>query len=111
MSIMVTGGTGFIGNRIIRKLVERGEEVVCFDLAPPRANLEPYLDRVQLYRVALGEDHQRIDLEIAQMVAVVEVETGEPDDGADYFGDSILNYTWLSVLVPLLYWLWHASHV
>ena len=34
MSVMVTGGTGFIGNRIIRKLLERGEEVVCFDLAP-----------------------------------------------------------------------------
>ncbi len=50
MSIMVTGGTGFIGNRIVRKLVERGEEVVCFDLAAPRANLEPYLDRVQVYR-------------------------------------------------------------
>ncbi len=50
MSIMVTGGTGFIGNRIVRKLVERGEEVVCFDLAPPRANLDPYLDRIQVYR-------------------------------------------------------------
>ena len=50
MSRMVTGGTGFIGNRIVRKLVERGEEVVCFDLAPPRANLDPYLDRIQVYR-------------------------------------------------------------
>ena len=50
MAVMVTGGTGFIGHRIIRKLVERGEEVVCFDLAPPRANLTPYLDRIQLYR-------------------------------------------------------------
>ncbi len=50
MSVMVTGGTGFIGNRIIRKLLERGEEVVCFDLAPPRANLTPYLDRIRLYR-------------------------------------------------------------
>lgn len=50
MSIMVTGGTGFIGNRIIRKLVDRGEEVVCFDLAPPRANLGPYLDHIQVYR-------------------------------------------------------------
>ena len=50
MSIMVTGGTGFIGNRIIRKLVERGEEVVCFDLAPPRANLDRYMDRIQVYR-------------------------------------------------------------
>ena len=47
---MVTGGTGFIGHRIVRKLLEQGEEVVCFDLAPPRANLTPYLDRIQLYR-------------------------------------------------------------
>ena len=50
MSVMVTGATGFIGNRIVRKLVERGEEVVCFDLAPPRANLQPYMDRLQFYR-------------------------------------------------------------
>ena len=50
MSIMVTGGTGFIGNRIIRKLLDRGEEVVCFDLAPPRNNLEPYADRINFYR-------------------------------------------------------------
>ena len=50
MSVLVTGGTGFIGNRIIRKLIDRGEEVVCFDLAPPRANLEPYLERIKMYR-------------------------------------------------------------
>ena len=50
MSIMVTGGTGFIGNRIIRKLLDRGEDVVCFDLAPPRNNLEPYADRINFYR-------------------------------------------------------------
>ena len=50
MSVMVTGGTGFIGNRIVRKLVDRGEEVVCFDMAPPRDNLRPYLDRIQVYR-------------------------------------------------------------
>ena len=47
---MVTGGTGFIGNRIIRKLLDRGEEVVCFDLTPPRNNLEPYADRINFYR-------------------------------------------------------------
>ena len=50
MSIMVTGGAGFIGNRIIRKLVERNEDVVCFDMAPPRSNLQPYLDRIKVYR-------------------------------------------------------------
>ena len=50
MSIMVTGGAGFIGNRIVRKLVERNEDVVCFDMAPPRSNLQPYLDRIKVYR-------------------------------------------------------------
>ena len=50
MSIMVTGGAGFIGNKIVRKLVDRGEEVVCFDMAPPRGNLVNYLDRIQVYR-------------------------------------------------------------
>ena len=50
MSGMVTGGTGFIGARIVRELVQRGEEVVCFDLAPPKASLEPYLDRISVYR-------------------------------------------------------------
>ncbi|MCI0438379.1 MAG: NAD(P)-dependent oxidoreductase, partial [Chloroflexi bacterium] len=50
MTIMVTGGTGFIGSRIVRLLVERGEDVACFDLAPPRASLQPYLDRIKFYR-------------------------------------------------------------
>ena len=50
MPVMVTGGAGFIGNRIVRKLVERNEDVVCFDMAPPRGNLDPYLDRIQVYR-------------------------------------------------------------
>ncbi len=34
----------------------------------------------------------------------------EHDNHLD-FGDSILNSTWLSVLVSLLDWLWRASHV
>lgn len=50
MSVMVTGGTGFIGNRIIRMLRERGEEVVCFDLAPPRPSLAAIFEGVPMYR-------------------------------------------------------------
>ena len=50
MSVMVTGGTGFIGARIVRELVQRGEDVVCFDLAPPRANLQQLLDKISVYR-------------------------------------------------------------
>jgi UDP-glucose 4-epimerase len=32
MAILVTGGKGFIGARVIKNLVERGEEVVCIEL-------------------------------------------------------------------------------
>lgn len=34
MSILITGGTGFIGVGLTHKLVERGEEVVIFDVVP-----------------------------------------------------------------------------
>jgi len=34
MSILITGGTGFIGSGIARTLVEKGEDVVLFDIAP-----------------------------------------------------------------------------
>jgi len=34
MSILITGGTGFIGVGLAHKLVERGKEVVLFDIAP-----------------------------------------------------------------------------
>jgi UDP-glucose 4-epimerase len=32
MAILVTGGKGFIGARVIKNLVERGEQVVCLEL-------------------------------------------------------------------------------
>ena len=50
MTTMVTGGNGFIGGRILRKLVERGERPVCFDLAPPRAAGQFPADAVDFYR-------------------------------------------------------------
>ncbi len=31
MSILVTGGAGFIGSHVVERLAERGEEVVCMD--------------------------------------------------------------------------------
>ena len=34
MSILITGGTGFIGIELARKLAERGEDVVLFDIVP-----------------------------------------------------------------------------
>ena len=47
---MVTGGNGFIGARILRKLVQRGQRPVCFDLAPPGAALQTIAGSVDHYR-------------------------------------------------------------
>ena len=52
MSILVMGGTGFIGPRVIRRLVERGDEVVCMDINPRAADFSAYGDQV---RVVYGD--------------------------------------------------------
>ena len=50
MSVLVIGGTGFIGPRVVRKLVERGEEVVCMDINPWAASFEHLSDQVRVVR-------------------------------------------------------------
>ncbi len=52
MSILVMGGTGFIGPRVIRRLVEGGHEVVCMDINPRAADFSAYGDQV---RVVYGD--------------------------------------------------------
>jgi nucleoside-diphosphate-sugar epimerase len=51
VKILVYGGTGFIGNRVLRKLIERGHDVAAFDINP---NLPAYdadlQDKVQVFR-------------------------------------------------------------
>lgn len=46
MAIMVTGGSGLIGARIVRILAGQGHDVVAFDLAPPRATGSSNEERV-----------------------------------------------------------------
>ena len=50
MSILVVGGTGFIGPRVIRRLVERGQDVVCMDLNPGTASFTGMEDHVEVIR-------------------------------------------------------------
>ena len=47
MAILVLGGTGFIGPRAIRRLVARGEHVVCMDINPGAASFADLGDQVQ----------------------------------------------------------------
>ena len=67
MSVLVIGGTGFIGPRVIRKLVERGEEVVCMDINPWAASFEYLGDRVTVVRgdIARFDDVARTVLEFS----------------------------------------------
>ena len=48
MPILVIGGTGFIGPRVIRRLVERGEQVVCMDINPGSASFAAFGDQVKV---------------------------------------------------------------
>ncbi len=65
MSILVLGGTGFIGRRLIPLLAQRGEEIVCMDINPQTANYEQLGKQV---RVVRGDVSQFDDV-MATMVA------------------------------------------
>src|SRR6266571_4827623 len=65
MPIFVIGGTGFIGPRVIRRLVARGEEVVCMDINPAGASFAELGKQVRVVRgdVTQFEDVMRTMVE------------------------------------------------
>ncbi len=65
MPILVIGGTGFIGSRVIRRLARRGEEVVCMDINPGAASFGELGEKVNVVRgdVTQFDDVMRIMLE------------------------------------------------
>jgi len=48
MSILITGGTGFIGVGLAHKLVERGKDVVLFDIVPQTKRVADIKDKVKV---------------------------------------------------------------
>jgi nucleoside-diphosphate-sugar epimerase len=65
MSIFVIGGTGFIGQRVIRHLTARGEEVVVMDINPTAADFSDLGKQVKVIRgdVTEFEDVMRLTTE------------------------------------------------
>ena len=55
MSVLVTGGTGFIGAQVVRMLLEQGEKgAVVFDINPSTKLLDDVADEVEVVRGDLG---------------------------------------------------------
>jgi len=48
MSILITGGTGFIGAGLAHQLVERGKDVVLFDIVPQTKHVADIKDKVKV---------------------------------------------------------------
>ncbi len=48
MSILITGGTGFIGVGLARRLLEKGEDVVLFDIAIAHQRIADIKDKVKV---------------------------------------------------------------
>jgi len=48
MTILITGGTGFIGAGLARRLLARGEQVVLFDVAPRMERVTDIKDKVKI---------------------------------------------------------------
>jgi nucleoside-diphosphate-sugar epimerase len=70
MPILVIGGTGFIGPRLIRRLVAAGETVVCMDVVP--GTFTDLGDKVTVVRgdVTQFEDVMRAVLEVKPQRAI-----------------------------------------
>jgi len=55
MPKMITGGLGFIGSHLARKLVDLGEEVVLFDVIYRTNLIEDIRQKVTIVRGDLGK--------------------------------------------------------
>jgi nucleoside-diphosphate-sugar epimerase len=66
MSVLVIGGTGFIGPRLIRRLVTRAQTVTCMDVNPGAVSFAELTDKVTVIRgdVTRFEDVMRTVIEV-----------------------------------------------
>ena len=62
MTSLVTGGMGFLGSNLVRRLVGRGEEVVAFDVYPNFRLLEDIADKFKFVQGDITKLNEVIDV-------------------------------------------------
>ena len=62
MAKLVTGGTGYIGSEAVRQLVNRGEEVVVFDVVINRYRIEDLEKKLKIVRGDVGNFSEVLNL-------------------------------------------------
>jgi len=100
MSILVTGGKGLIGSRIIKKLVGRGEEVVCLELKTTPGRLGEIANQVKMIAGDITDLENLLGIinkydirKIAHMVFFSAEERGvseRPERGGDFYKQMIV---------------------
>ena len=62
MNIMVTGGVGFVGTNLIKRLLKDGHKVVCLDTVPQHTALDFEYIHASAHLLASGlyKTHQRL---------------------------------------------------
>lgn len=53
MNFLVTGGCGFIGSHILRRLIRAGHHVIAYDIAPKKTSIEQVLNKEDFEQVKI----------------------------------------------------------
>src|SRR6185437_15094902 len=89
MTILVIGGTGFIGSRLVRLLAARGEEIACMDINP---GAHSFADLGKQVTVTRGDVMQFDDVMAATLGAkpsrVINLSYLLGSEHAPHFGES-----------------------
>ncbi|MCJ2136358.1 NAD-dependent epimerase/dehydratase family protein [Methylobacterium sp. J-026] len=75
--MLITGGVGFVGSNLARRLVDAGAQVTCFDAFVPNDgaelfNLDGYLDRLRVVRDTAAVEGQEVLFNLAAQTSHVE---------------------------------------
>jgi threonine 3-dehydrogenase len=62
MAKLVSGGTGYVGSETVRQLVNRGEQVVVFDIVINHHRIEDVENKVKIVRGDLGDFSEVLNL-------------------------------------------------